>query len=201
MKRLTTFASLTQVPSATLNGMQDRAQSMQAANSNNDYAITTATGINLGGEGLYWQGSVTNGQLKLIDNTNDYRDRLVHGYTRLLSASNVRVGQASDINLNQNVTALSGYDDSPVEEWDGYTGTGAYSNAGTGAAVSNGNPPVNGAGAFRSYALTIAVIGGTDEVRLYCDPGTGYLYLYNPNASTRYLILRAFFTAQLDIRS
>jgi hypothetical protein len=63
----------------------------------------------------------------------------------------------------------------------GYTGSGGYSNITTGAAVSNANPPVAGAGAFRSYRVEVA-----SNVYAHADPTTGSIYLYNNSGATIY---------------
>lgn len=198
MKRLQTYSALTQVTSTVLNGIQDRALSSQAANSNN--AISSSV---LGGESLFWQGQVIHGQLLKIDDYNDWRDRLVHGWGRALDVDADRVGQSSDYNLNGYLDpGLSGSDGDLVRYFHGYTGTGAYSTTGAATAVSNGNPPVNGAATVRSYYLQVAYrTTNTVNIAMYCDPTTGALYLYNLDASADvYVILHVFASAKTGLR-
>lgn len=149
--------------------------------------ISNATDAHAGLDGVTFMvnGGVANGTLALVDSSIDWRDRVLACEVSDLTANANRPGASTD------------YTDWPAPtKARGYTGTGALSNATTGAAVSNGNPPVAGAGVGgRSYRITI---GAT--VYLYADPTSGALYLYNGTFNPVYVWLNIDATADLGLR-
>lgn len=135
-------------------------------------------------DGVAWvkAAGVTNGQLALIDANHDWRDRVIHGFVVDLAAAANRPGGAADYNNWPPPTVFAGY-----------TRTGGLSDVGTGAAVSNGNPPVWGTGGGgTSTAITVAT-----NILLYCDPTSGALYLYNATVNPQHLWLQFSATADL----
>lgn len=184
MKRVGTFAAGGQVPSATLNGMQDRASSVLPANVNND--LSTFVG---GDDGLHWQATANLGNGALIQlDSGDWHDRYITGECYLSQVSTGRIGAANDYGLD--ALAAGG---TIFFRISGYLGKGARSNITTGALVSAGVPPVRGSGAFTSWVVNA---GATDlAFCIFTDPSTGALYAYNNTAgATIYpvLFLRAF---------
>lgn len=176
--RLQTYAPLGEIASADLNLWQDRTREARPASDTNNLTSTAARGGSL----LRWQADtqLTSGTLRLIDDSVDWRDRWVK-VLFVRTAQTERMGQGGDPGdtATNDVTSAG-----PARSTSsGYTGTGAYSNVTSGAAVSNGNAPLNDVGANRSYAVTIDDLG-TLPVYLYVDPSTGYLYLYNDSGST-----------------
>lgn len=186
MKRIVTAANGVVFQPANANEWQDRDLGCVAADSNNDYASGTGKGM----DGRLWQpsgGSLANATAVKIDSSVDWRDRVFLGwYANAGSAGNLP-GGASDYDFRTGVAAANYFH--------GYTGIGAYSNITTGAAVSNGNAPVAGAGAFRSYRVEAAA-----NVYLYADPTTGALYLYNNSGATIYPAFLLFGTGDTGKR-
>ena len=174
MKRYQTYTPLQQVLSAELNGIQDRALGILTGTTGGGYTQEIAsTCVGMIGAITQHTGVTATATLSLIDSGNDWRDRVIWGSIWLTT---VRIGQGTDINLNDTSLAI------PQVNFMGYTGIGAYSNITTGAAVANGAIPLNGAGAFRSYAVTLYAEDVTltaTRAWLYCDPTSGALYLYN----------------------
>lgn len=148
---------------------------------------STLASATAGIDGVAWvkTAGIANGQLALIDDNHDWRDRVIHGFvTDLAAAANQPSGAAY-------------YNNWPAPTvFNGYTGTGALSNVGTGAAVSNGNPPVWGTGGGgTSTAVTAAT-----SVYLYADPTTGALYAYNGTVNPIFYWFQISATADLGIR-
>jgi len=166
MDRLTTFTTNSQVPSATLNAMQDRARGQRLASeaaTGELSGMAAVTGAGAGSETRFYAtpaGGWANANLTLIDDTIDWRDRYLHVRWVDLTAANVRAGQANDY-LNNGTLAYG--------LAQGYTGTGGY-DAG-GAAPTAGNPPVSAAGKW--YVQIAATLF------LYVDPANFKLYVYN----------------------
>jgi hypothetical protein len=150
-------------------------------------SASTLAAATAGLDGIAWvkTAGVTNGQLALLDANNDWRDRVIHGSIVDLSAA---ANQPQGANYYNNWP--------PPSLFAGYTGTGALSDTGTGAAVSNGNPPVWGTGGGgTSTAVTAAT-----NVYLYADPTTGALYIYNATVNPIYVWLQLSATADLGLR-
>lgn len=175
MLRVVTAVAGNQVASADYNELQDRSTGELAANKNNDYGTTGGKGF----DSRLWQptgGSLATATLVQIDSSVDWRDRIVWGFYVTAGSAGNLPGGASDYDFRRGVAAPNFFH--------GYTGTGAYSNvAGAGTAVSNGNPPVAGAGGVRSYR--VEVVTGAN-VYLYVDPADGSLYMYNDSGVTIY---------------
>ena len=183
MLRINTWAPLQQVESADLNDWQDKTRGALPASDNNDLASTDV----LGGDLRTWQsaGSLADATLVLLDDSVNWKDRLVTGQFWRITA-NQRMGQSADTDLN--LTSASG---PAITSFRGYTGTGAYSSTAATTAGSNGVPPVNGVGAVRSYAIVADDLGASGNVWLYADPTSGALYLYNASGAAIYGILTA----------
>lgn len=170
-----------QVPSATLNAMQDEQTGLIHANQNN--GLSTAVGM----DGRVWTAAtdLADATERLIDDSINWRDRLVDlSYLRFASGGADLPGGASDYNFPYAFTAgASGWY---------YLGSGAYSAAG--GAVSSGTPPTFGPvpGPLTAYAIRLEAPGPGTGVWLYCKgaDATGKLYLYNDLGGGA--ILRAF---------
>ena len=138
-----------------------------------------------GADGLIWcadsSGIAANNQQK-IDISIDWRDRIIWGIVHYTTDANKRFGQSDDY-------LLTG-DQSDFHWWMGYTGTGGYKD-GSGGAVSAGNPPTNSSGPPLSYYIgmwTRSTYGVTApaDVRMYANPTTGSLNLYNNTGSNQF---------------
>jgi hypothetical protein len=165
--RITSFVALTQVASAFLNTLQDRTISQRAGNSNND--VASANGFEAR---LWWPTGLSLAAATTVelDKSIDWRDRFIVTIYAPVSATNLFPGQANDYDFRTTF---------PVS-WKfsaGYTGSGAYSNVATGAAVTNGAGPLASAGVFRSY--TVEPDGAAGSTLIWVKPGTGELNLYN----------------------
>lgn len=209
-KRYTSFSAGVQVPSATLNGMQDQTMSILLANGSagNNFIVP------LGSDGILWQsGAVltTSGgtQIANVDG-NDWHDRLVWGWcVQNTSAASgegggsvgtSRVGQGLDYNLDfVHIAALgSGAATKPYFFW-GYLGKGGWSStSGSGTAVSAGNPPTRGTSGVTSWFVNLSSSDG--GLCLFVDPSTYKLYLYNNTSSTIQPTIRLQFTAATGLR-
>lgn len=187
------------IPSTFLNQLQDEALGQQEANSNNDLAGDPGVDV------LIWQAATGidpgSNRTRLVDDRIDWRDRVIWGIAEVTLTSANRIGQSND-------QSWATYQDEAFH-WSGYTGTGAYSNISTGAAVAHGSPPVRGASTYRSYFVELRdaldVASGAplyEGLYAYVDPSTGYLYLYNAHASSVvYPSLFIFATGQTGKRS
>lgn len=167
------WGALDSVESADLNAIQKLSRGARLASDNNNLTSDDARGGTL----LRWQADTqfSTGTARLIDDSIDWRDRFVR-VLFVRAAQTQRMGQGgSPGDTALNLVTISGPARSTSE---GYTGTGAYSNTSTSAAVSNGNPPLDAVGTARSYAVVIDDLGAA-PVYLYCDPVNGALYLYN----------------------
>lgn len=172
------WAPLDDVASADLNAIQKLARGARLASDNNNLTSADARGGTL----LRWQAdtALATATARLIDDSADWRDRWVR-VTFVRTSQTQRMGQGgSPGDVGANDTTSTGPARSTSQ---GYTGTGAYSNTTTSAAVSNGNPPLNSVGTARSYAVTVDDLGAS-PVYLYADPTNGVLYLYNNSGSS-----------------
>ena len=180
MKKVVTCVPGALAASADWNNIQERARGLLAAAQNNDLSGLEGT------DGFVHQAdaSLATATLRLVDDTIDWRDRIVSGWFARVGANDC-VGQSTDYNLGDPAAtsvALSTFEGE-------YTGTGAYSaTGGSGTAVSNGSPPVWGASGVRSTAIVVDA-HGSGYVYLYADPTTGYLYVYNNSGSSLYWVL------------
>jgi hypothetical protein len=190
MKNITLFGSFVEVTSAFLNTLQKRALGLLALNKNNDLIASDEETI-----GGVWQlkdttAGIPTATLVQLDDQFDWRDRMVWGQIIMPTADD-RAGQAGDTDLDWKASPSAGYF--------GYLGTGAYSNtAGAGTAVSNGSKPLRGVGGVRSYFVNLS--GTVNTIFLYCEPGTGKLFLYNDTGSTIYPVLTVLGTGKTGKR-
>lgn len=188
MDRLTTFSTNSVVPSATLNAMQDRAVGMRLTTQAAASELTAMAAVTGGGAGLecrLWASDasgVAAADLLLIDDSADWRDRLVFVWWQNIGAANVRAAQANDYTNDGTLVV--------VNTRMGYLGTGGK-DAG-GASPSAGNPPVTAAGKYRVEIAT--------NVSLYADASNGKLYIYNANGAAIFGFLRIDATPDLAKR-
>lgn len=189
MKRIFTAVAAGMAASADINNLQDQALGLVAASKNNDLGTYSIASF-----GIVWQAnaSIAASTFLQIDDSIDWRDRLLWGQALLNTGADNRAGQAADTDLDSFV-ANAGLGN-PIL---GYTGVGGYSTV-AGAAVSNGNPPVRGVGAKRSYYVDCGATSGAGQ--LWADPTTGGLYLYNHTGFTAYPTLYLFATGKLGKR-
>lgn len=151
-----TYVPNDQVESADLNSIQQDAYATRAADGTNSWSAIP------GVQEVAFQSEtdIANGTLMLIDQSIDWRDRIVRGeYLEHAGAADYP-GGATDYAFASSAT---------VYRFIFYTGTGAQ-DAG-GADVTNGNPPVIAAGKYACEIYT--------DMWIYCDPSTGKLKLYN----------------------
>lgn len=181
MRAITTFAPLQQILSAFLNQFQLEAAGVRLADTAN--ALTSGTD---GADIIFTQtnAEVTTGNLLVIDASQDWRDRVVMAMG-WLTISAQRIGQADDYAMNDPALGVRQFMQI------GYTGTGGVSNLTTGAAVSAGNPPLNGAGVERSYAPVLyrTATGPStyENFYLYADgTSAGELCCYNESTVNVY---------------
>ena len=187
MIRITSFSAGVQVPSATLNGMQDRAMSLVLANTGNDFSVP------VGGDGLFWQASspITAGSTQVLVDGGDWHDRIVWGWciqntkaanseggTSPASAGLSRIGQSLDYNFDYAyINSLASNAASKGYPFYGYLGKGGYSTtSGSGTPVSSGNPPTRGSSGVTSWFVNLAT---NTNLCLFVDPSSYKLYLYN----------------------
>lgn len=195
MKRISTFSILSSVASAFLNSLQDRALGALPANLSGALANALAATAGLGRHGVSFVADTTlaAGTLAQLDDSIDWRDRLLTGELYAVSAGR-QPGGASDYLLNDPTASA------PMGRLFGYTGTGAYASTAATTAVSAGVPPVNGAAAVRSYAVHALTTDGTVWLYLYADPSTGVLYAYNNTAAAFVLAGTVFGSGALGLR-
>jgi len=178
MKRILTAVDLMEWLPANANAWQDRSLGLVAALKNNDLDAS----YNEANIGVIWQAKAPLVDAHIIQITSfaddgiDWRDRDIVGHFYLNSgADNNRIGQATDYNLDSQVAGAG------FNLFGGYLGTGGVSDLATGAAVSNTNPPIRGAGAHRSYFVNAGAAGAA---YLYADPADGSLWLYNHSGAS-----------------
>lgn len=177
MDRLTTFTTNSQVPSTTLNALQDRARGQRlasAAATGELSGMAAVTGGGAGTEARFYatpSGGFPDADITLIDDSIDWRDRYIKNGWDNFGAANVRAGQANDYTYDGTLVAHA--------ITSGYTGTGGL-DAG-GSAPSAGNPPVSASGKFRIQLQT--------SLWLYALPSDGKLYLYNATGAAVHGVL------------
>lgn len=168
MKKIVTAADGVVFQPADANSWQDHTRGARRANQNNG----VPAGGCLGGDRVVWQyaaGIAAGAAPVLIDDSIDWRDRVLSGrYKNLLVAADA-LGGASEQNFSNTFPAI----------FDGYTGTGGLTAGG--AEPTAGNPPVRAAGKYLVYAN-----GATATVLLYATTTTGKLYVYNNTAGIIY---------------
>lgn len=178
MKRIANYSALTPLPAADMNGIQDRAVGLVKSDASGNDLTALADGM----QGILFQmataGGLANATLIQVDAaTIDWKDRFVWGTLVRLTSDNERIGQSVDYRFGYGAT---------ITHFAGYTGLQALSNVTTGAAVSNGNPPLHDTGAGgTSWAVDI-----TSNIHLYTQDSK--LYLYNNSGATIYPVLIVF---------
>lgn len=172
-----TWTANQQVASADLNSIQQQLYALRAANGTNSWSAIP------GVQEVAFQSEtdITSGTLMLIDDSIDWRDRIVRGELLTHAVSSAWPGAANDYDFSNGT----------LYPFILYTGTGGL-DAG-GAAPTNGNPPVIAAG---KYAAAIYA-----NFFIYCDPTTGKLKIYNnTGAAVRSPTVFARCTADLGKR-
>lgn len=170
MRRNSTFARGTHVPSATFNAIQDEQLGLIPA--------TDAPATLLKGADIRWwttiDAGLADGELRIVDNSIDWKNRRLLGVFRALGAANRRPGQADDHVGNDPALAVG------TRSFDGWTGTGGVGAAA--ATVANGTPPELADNAF----AVVVDEGATsaDRVYLYARPSDGALCIYNDSGAT-----------------
>jgi len=181
MRAITTFAPLQQILSDFLNQFQDETAGVRVATSNNEFTGQAEPGADV----VYIQTLNTVGAADLleIDTSIDWRDRVVSVAGWLLTADQ-RLGQVADFQMNDPAFGVR------QVMATGFTGVGAYSDVVLSTSVGPGAAPVNAVGTVRSYAPVlyreVTAFPAYASVFLYCDPGTGALYLYNATGTALY---------------
>lgn len=166
MRRLTTFSAGSDVPAATLNGVQDEQVGLAPA-SQNPGGATVLRGADVryactGDAGL------ADGQLAVLDLSLDWRLRAVDGLLLGLEGASQRLHGADVWQRNELARAFA------VRSFVGVTGGGAY--GATGVAVAPGVPPTVSS---TSYAVCVDEGPAGGRVWLYARPSDGALCLYN----------------------
>lgn len=156
-----TWTANQKVPSADLNSIQQNLYGMRAANGTNSWS--TIPGVQE--VAFQSESDIANATLMLVDDSIDWRDRIVRGEYLDHNASTSYPGGANDYDFSNGT----------LYTFMLYTGTGAL-DAG-GATPTNGNPPVQAAG---KYACPIFA-----GFWIYCDPATGKLKIYNNTGGTK----------------
>lgn len=185
MKRVFTAVAAALGASADQNSVQDRALGLIPTTKNQDFGAYVEGSI-----GGIWQASagIATVQIAQIDDTFDWRDRLLTGDFFKNSNADQRAGAATDYNLDSTVAGAG------FTHFYGYTGKGGYSTT-AGAAVAATSPPTRGAAAFRSY-----YINAGSDVYLWADPTNGSLWIYNGNGFTIYPLLTILGTGKTGKR-
>lgn len=174
MRRLYNLARGSQVPARLLNGVQDEQLGLIAASDRADGA--TAIALN-GADGRWWttpDAGVSDGTLRVVDASVDWRQRRLWGVFRSLGAAARRPGEADDHVPNDPTAAPN------AMAFNGWTGGGGLGAAA--ATVANGTPPTI---ADNQYAVLLDEGATTaDRVWLYARPSDGALCLYNDSGAT-----------------
>lgn len=189
MIRVAAYNPLDDIPSADLNRWQDLTIGVRAPTVSGGVATNAFTPTYLGGDALGWQVTLATNTLYTLEGTTDWRDRWILAGQATWPGGTQGIGDSADYGLNDAwagpyVTRLGG----------AYLGRGAYSNLGSGAAVGPGSPPLNGAGAFRSYAFMLTTHLSTSAALekgpwVFCSPTTGYLQTFqNTGSPVRFLL-------------
>jgi hypothetical protein len=143
---------------------QDRTQGMACANLAAD--LTDA----LGTDGRFWvcdTGGIPTAELVKLDDSLDWRDRLIWGTYYELASDTYRPGQNGDHQL----------DGATGTPFFGYLGAGAEE-TGTGA-VTNGNPPVATGEGGTPESWRVRINGATNTIWLYVSKDDNSLNVYN----------------------
>jgi hypothetical protein len=202
MKRVVNFTSLVSPNASFLLSFQTVMGGLRRATDNNDIG----SGYGNGSDSVRWQASsaFATATKRVID-TRDWRDRWIWGWVFPggdgYGTSSQRIGQSNDYELDPADTTAG--TPSRMVWFTGYTGSGAVSHLTTGAVVSNGNPPLQGVGTYRSYAVK-----ARDPVRSVLVPPvlwvfadeTGQLCLYNNCGSDLYPLIQVCGTGDLNKR-
>lgn len=178
MRRNTTLSRGTAFPAALGNALQDEQEGLIPATDTPTIAIK-------GADGRWWNtptGGITDGTLRVIDASVDWRNRVVWGVLQVLGAADRRPG-AANAHLVNDPTASTW-----VRLFEGWTGTGGVGAAS--ATVADGTPPVIASG---SYAVILDE-GATSAARvwLYARPSDGALCLYNASGAALHATLRVY---------
>lgn len=199
MIRISTFVALQVIPSAFLDKFQDEALGLvPATGPSNDLPADF-----FGEAGSFLLSKVASpvatATPTLLDDGTDYRDRFVRAVTVFPSAAQLP-GGANDYELDDPYAGPY----SASVSWK-YLGTGAVSDLATGAAVAAGQPPVLGAGVFRSYRVSLTThLDASSSAQvgpwLYADPTTGALYVYQATGGSIALALHISVTAKTGKR-
>lgn len=180
MKSILTAIAGDKLPAAIFNTLQALVTGTRKAdNASNDLAS-----FGQGADGVFWQtdaAGLANGTLVVIDSSIDWRDRVVSWEVVDFAAAANRIGGATDYIDWSGLSQYRAF---------GYSGRNGGYDAG-GSAPTNGNPPVAAAGPPVSNTMVIA-----GSLRLYVDPSSHALCLYNGTGSTKHLLVHA--TASAD---
>lgn len=176
MQRITSFSPGVQVPSATLNSIQDQAMSMSLANKNNGMSLT-AQGL----DSRLWlaNSGISNGTILTLDTSQDWHDRAVPFVVyQDLGDPAGQPGGADDAIWGNNGLGSPG---AMAFQW-GFLGKGAQKSGG--GQVATASPPVPAFGT--SWAIRLATTGS--GIWLYVDTLDGSnpnsLKLYNNSGGT-----------------
>ena len=144
-----------EVASADLNSIQQLLYALRAANGTNSWSSIP------GAQEVAFQSAsdIADATLMLIDESIDWRDRIVRGEYLDHTTSDAYPGAANDYDFSTGT----------LYTFMLYTGTGGLDSGGS--EVTNGNPPTSSAG---QYAVQIF-----SGFWIYCDPTTGKLKIYN----------------------
>lgn len=202
MNRLKTYTTHVEVLAADLNAIQDYAAGQRPAllgsPLTNAIPGTHGGATGLGTDGVIWTPAagfqVPAGGLMILDGpaagASYWTDRVFEVLYMELGGAAAQPGGASDW-VDWGAAAT------PKPLVQGYLGGYGYAdNAGT--HVTTGNPPVAGAGAPNSYALSVDYASGATKLFLYIDPSSG-LCLYNPTGATLWPYVRITATAKLGL--
>lgn len=171
MRRLTNVSRGTHLPSATINGMQDEQIGLIAATDPPAVALK-------GADVRFWEtldAGLPTGQLRVIDTSVDWRNRLVWGQFRNLGAADRRLGRtANHLAVDPTTAGVA------IRSFCAETGAGGKGAAAV--AIINGTPPVL---ADDAVAVVLDEAGdATARVWLYADPTTHALCVYNNSGAT-----------------
>lgn len=174
-------------PAANYLDLQARAVGLRPGSAGE---VDETTRARNGGDGAHYQAAagIAPAVETILDANADWTDRVVRIWGFDLVAANARPGGAADYT---DWTTIGG--GAPFVLM-GYTGTGALSNVGTGAAVGAGAPPLAGTGAGgTSYRVKFPGV----NAYLYVSPSDGSLRVYNDTVNPLHLFLWVDATADL----
>ncbi len=184
MNRLSTYAILSEIASATLNLLQDLVHGTTEADTGTGGYTNEWTEI--GSHAVHFQSAVAlpDGEPVTLDTSRDWRKNVITGWFRATATGAHRIDAASDYLLNSLTASVSN-----ASVWV-YTGSGAYNDVsvGSGGDVAVGDPPVNATSVRTSYAGVALDEGSGAVVWLYADPSNGYLKAYNATGTALYCL-------------